>query len=285
MIDEPMVEAHSISKRYQRRSGESVDALSNVSVTAQRGELVTLIGPTGCGKSTLLHILGGMREPDSGSVVVDGTEIHGPQPEKLAFVFQDYALFPWRTVLGNAEIGLRFRGVAKEQRRAIALECLRRVGLGSVAMSKPGELSGGMRQRVAIARALTMQPKLLLMDEPFGALDEQTRITLGMDLLDMVASDDLTMVFVTHSLSEAVYLSDRIFVMGADPGRIVRVLDVPEGRPRGMSFMTSKLFNDLRSSLFEELRGAGALQRVGDKGREEEVDEEDGDRALDGTGI
>jgi len=238
---------------YESASGGSIHALDDIDLEIEQGEFVSLIGPSGCGKSTLLHILGGMKRPTSGQVTIDGEVLDRPQPAKAGFVFQDYTLFPWKNVLENTEIGLQFRGVGRDERREIARDYLNMVGLAGFAESYPSELSGGMQQRVAIARAMTLSPEVLLMDEPFGALDEQTRTALGEELAGILEEANTTTVFVTHSLSEAVYLADRVVVMSALPGRVKSTLHVDEPHPRDASFMTSPGFTDLRNELFSLL--------------------------------
>jgi NitT/TauT family transport system ATP-binding protein len=248
-----LVRARDVQMVYTSRKGHVVEAVSSVDLDVAPGEFVSLIGPSGCGKSTLLHILGGMRRATNGVVEVVGKTVSGPMPDEISFVFQDYTLFPWRTVLANVEFALQLRGVKARERRETARHYLSLVGLESFAESYPSQLSGGMQQRVAIARALTTGPQLLLMDEPFGALDEQTRMVLGEELCRILEATGVTIVFVTHSLSEAVYLSDRVVVMSSRPGRIKTILEVPEARPRDASFMTSELFGTLRNELFELL--------------------------------
>lgn len=253
MVQPNLVEARNVRMVYASRNGQQVEAVSSVDLDVRRGEFVGLIGPSGCGKSTLLHIVGGMKRPTDGTITVAGREVNGPMPDEISFVFQDYTLFPWRTVLANVEFALQLRGVGARQRRDVARHYLSLVGLSSFADAYPSQLSGGMQQRVAIARALTTEPELLLMDEPFGALDEQTRMVLGEELSRILESTGVTILFVTHSLSEAVYLSDRVVVMSSRPGRIKTVLDVPEDRPRDSSFMTSDVFNKQRNELFDLL--------------------------------
>jgi NitT/TauT family transport system ATP-binding protein len=201
-------------------------------------------------------------------VLVDGRPIERPRPDTISVVFQEYSLFPWRTVLGNVEAGLEFRGVPRGERRDRALRYLRMVGLDAFAGAVPRQLSGGMKQRVAIARALALETPLVLLDEPFGALDEQTRMVLGEEVSRIFAETEKTILLVTHSLAEAVFLSDRIAVMTGRPGRIREVVEVPAPHPRAPEFMTSKLFHELRDHLFrllhDEMRasvlgsGAGA---------------------------
>jgi NitT/TauT family transport system ATP-binding protein len=237
-----------------------VQALCNTSLDVARGELQCFIGPSGCGKSTLLSIMGGLMTPTSGTVTVADKAVHGPMPHDLAFVFQDNALFPWNTVLENIMLGMKFQGVAKVDRRDRARRALEAVGLDAFAGHFPKQLSGGMRQRAALARALSLQTDILLMDEPFGALDEQTRMVLGEDLSVLLSRSRKTIVFVTHSLGEAVYLADRVAVFSARPGTLKQIIDIDEPHPRKPSFMTSPKFHALRDQLYgllhDEIRKA-----------------------------
>ncbi len=239
-------------------TNQYVHALQHASLDIRRGELLCLIGPSGCGKSTLLNIIGGLLLPGKGSVDVGGTAVRGPLPHEIAFVFQESALFPWATVLENVKLGMLFQGVAKTQREERARRSLEAVGLAEFADHYPGQLSGGMRQRAALARALSLDTGILLMDEPFGALDEQTRMILGEDLSVLLADTGKTIVFVTHSLGEAVFLADRIAVFSARPGTIKCVITVDEAHPRKPGFMTSEKFtrvrNDLYALLHDEIR-------------------------------
>jgi NitT/TauT family transport system ATP-binding protein len=230
-----------------------VEALRGVTLTVEQGEFFSLLGPSGCGKSTLLNLAAGLRRPTSGTVRVAGQGMERPRPDTISVVFQDYSLFPWRTVLGNVEAGLEFRGVPRAARRDRALRYLRMVGLETFAGAVPRQLSGGMKQRVAIARALSLETPVMLLDEPFGALDEQTRMVLGEEVSQIFAQTAKTILLVTHSLAEAVFLSDRIAVMSGRPGRIREVIDVPAPHPRTPEFMTSKVFHDLRDHLFRLL--------------------------------
>ncbi|MGH3682186.1 MAG: ABC transporter ATP-binding protein, partial [Natronosporangium sp.] len=250
---EQTITASDVSMWYETQRGERVNALDAVSLGVRRGEFLSLIGPSGCGKSTLLYIVGGLRRQSAGQVSLDGQRVTGPMPAKVGFVFQDYTLFPWRTVIANVEVGLGFRGVGRRERRAVAAEKLDLVGLRGFADAYPGELSGGMQQRVAVARALAMDPEILLMDEPFGALDEQTRTVLGEELARILEKTGKTIVFVTHSLSEAVFLSDRVVVMSARPGRVKEILAVDAARPRESGFATAPEFTTTRNRLFELL--------------------------------
>ena len=218
-----LIALEGVSKRYATSSGP-VEALRDVSLAVGEGEFCTLIGPSGCGKSTLLGMLGGLTAPDAGRVLVEGRAVAGPDPRRVATVFQDPGLFPWRTALENVEFGLELQGVSAARRRAVAQDLLGPLGLAGFAGKYPRELSGGMRQRVAISRALAIDTKILLMDEPFGALDEQTRLLMGEWLLEIWRRTRKTVIFVTHSLQEALFLSTRIAVMTARPGRIKTVL-------------------------------------------------------------
>jgi NitT/TauT family transport system ATP-binding protein len=249
-----------VSVTYRTASGGAVEALAPVDLTIEPGEVVTLIGPSGCGKSTLLHSMGGLLRPTLGRIALDGTEMTAPVPTKAAFVFQDYSLFPWRSVADNVAIGLRFAGVSRKVRRARALEQLELVGLSEFADAYPGELSGGMQQRVAIARALTMDPEALLMDEPFGALDEQSRRRLGVDVARILRDAGKTIVLVTHSLDEAIFWGDRVVVMSSRPGRIIEEIHISEPHPRALEYMTDPGFDRVRARLFELLTDGAAAQ-------------------------
>ena len=247
-----------VGKHYQTGSGP-VEALREVSFPVATGEFCTLIGPSGCGKSTLLGMIGGLVEPDTGRVLVDGRPVAGPDPRRVATVFQDPGLFPWRTTLENVEFGLELQGVPRERRRGVATDLLGPLGLRDFGAKYPRELSGGMRQRVAIGRALAIDTPIILMDEPFGALDEQTRLLMGEWLLDIWRRTRKTVVFVTHSLHEALALSTHVVVMTARPGRIKSMLDLPMPYPRSMESsemvaLRSKLWNEIRD---ESLRAMG----------------------------
>jgi len=225
-----MLQAVGISKTYRTGSSEVV-ALNNVDLAIEEGEFISLVGPSGCGKTTLLRIIDGLTEASSGTVVFDGVEQTGVSRE-MAFVFQDINLLPWRNVVENVEIGLEARGLSKEERRRRALETLELVGLESVASRPPYTLSGGMQQRVGVARALAIQPKVLLMDEPFVHLDNFTRETLQIELSKLWRRLGLTIVFVTHDVDEAIFLSDRIALFRSSPGRIAEIATVDLPHPR-----------------------------------------------------
>jgi NitT/TauT family transport system ATP-binding protein len=242
-----------LSITYESAKGRRKTAISEVDLTVETGAFVSVIGPSGCGKSTLLHCIGGMLSPTSGRVTVDGAEVKGPIPTRAAFVFQDYSLYPWKSVIDNAAIGLRFAGVDRRTRREKAMRQLELVGLADVASAYPSELSGGMQQRVAVARALTMEPDILLMDEPFGALDEQSRRRLGVDMSGILTAAGKTVIMVTHSLDESIFWADRVLVMSKGPGRVIEDLDVGAGRPRSLDFMTTPTFDAQRVQLFNLL--------------------------------
>jgi len=227
-----------------------VRALTDTSLDIARGELLCLIGPSGCGKSTLLNVIGGLLPPTSGAVEVVGRPVRGPMPHDISFVFQEHALFPWNTVIENVRLGMLFQGVPKARHEPRATRSLEAVGLSDFAHHYPSQLSGGMRQRAALARALSLETDILLMDEPFGALDEQTRMILGEDLSVLLARTEKTIVFVTHSLGEAVFLADRVAVFSARPGTIKKIIHVDEPHPRKPDFATSEKFAALRNELY-----------------------------------
>jgi NitT/TauT family transport system ATP-binding protein len=256
-----MMQIRDLFKRYVTNESE-VLALTEIDLEIRDGEFLSLLGPSGCGKSTLLKIIAGLLPSSQGSVEIDGAVITAPGPER-AVVFQDYALFPWMTVEDNVEFGLEARGVAAAKRREVSKELLKVVGLQDFARKYPHHLSGGMKQRVSIARALAVEPQILLMDEPFGALDAQTRSTMQEELLRIWRLYRKTVVFVTHSIDEAVYLSDRIVVMTARPGRIKAIVEVPDERPREMTSpaMTTML-RQVRAILGEEIDRAAALEEA-----------------------
>ena len=215
-----MVEVREIGKIY--RGG--VEALRGIDLAFSHGKLTTLLGPSGCGKTTLLKIIAGLLEPSAGDVLVAGRKVTGPGPER-AFVFQDFALLPWATVLRNVGFGLELRGTPRAEREEVARRYIADVGLAGFEERYPHELSGGMRQRVGLARALAVNADVLLMDEPFSAVDEQTRRKFQEDLLRLRASEHKTFIFVTHSIEEAVYVSDRIVLLSPRPGRVSQIID------------------------------------------------------------
>lgn len=232
---------------------QQISALQDFNLDIREGEFFTILGPSGCGKSTFLNVLAGLAHKTSGSITIDGRPAEGINLHQ-GVVFQGYALFPWRTVLQNIEMGLEIRKVPKRERKETAEHFLDLVGLSGFVHRYPHELSGGMRQRVAIARALAYSPDLLLMDEPFAALDAQTREILQAELLRIWEAHKKTIVFITHSLDEAIYLSDRIAVMTHRPGRIKSILDVPLARPRPAEIRHSPQFVQLREQAWDVLR-------------------------------
>ncbi|PWR72808.1 ABC transporter ATP-binding protein [Methanospirillum lacunae] len=236
------VEISEITRQFTRDDGLSVQAIGGVSLSIADDEFVSFVGPSGCGKTTLLRIIAGLDQATSGSVLVDGNQISGPSP-RVGMVFQEYSLFPWRNILDNVAFGPEMRGLSKVKRYELARKYISLVGLNQFEKSYPYELSGGMRQRVAIARALANDPDLLLMDEPFGALDAQTRNKMQSELLDIWGRSKKTILFVTHSVDEAVFLSDRIVVMSPRPGKIRSVVKVTIPRPRDR---TAPEFGNLR---------------------------------------
>lgn len=221
--EEIEINIQNLSKVYKTNNG-SFEALKNVSLYVKNEEFVSILGPSGCGKSTILRILAGLEEPTSGSVQVSGEEVKGPSA-KRGMVFQSYTLFPWLTVRENIEFGLKLKGMKQKERKEISDRYLELVGLERFADSYGKELSGGMKQRVAIARSLANNPEVLLMDEPFGALDAQTKQSMQQLLLDIWKKEKTTIVFITHDIDEALFLSQRIYVMEARPGRILEEID------------------------------------------------------------
>ncbi len=226
-----MIAIERLSKTFDTARSRRHLALADISMTVADGAFVSILGPSGCGKSTLLYIVGGFVAPTSGTVSVDGRPVTGPGPDRGP-VFQEFALFPWKTVLGNVQYGLDQQGVPREEAQARARALIEMVHLKGYESFYPKELSGGMKQRVAIARTLAYKPSILLMDEPFGAVDAHTRTRLQNELLDIWERDRKTVLFVTHSVEEAVFLSDRVVVLTRSPGRIKQVVDIKLERPR-----------------------------------------------------
>jgi NitT/TauT family transport system ATP-binding protein len=244
-----------VTQRYgEAGSKQSVLALDDICLDIARGEFLTLLGPSGCGKSTLLNIIGGLATPSMGSVSVDGAKIVGPSPQKIAFVFQESTLFPWYTLAENFGVGFKYRGIAKSEWRGRTIDALKSVGMESFIGHYPNQLSVGMRQRVNVARGIASGADILLMDEPFAALDEQSRMVLGEDLSMLLATSGKTIVFVTHSLAEAVFLSDRIVLMTARPGRIKKTIQIGEPHPRLPDFLLSPRFSEWRNECYASLR-------------------------------
>ncbi len=252
-----IIRVEDVSHSYGTSS--KTEALLDIDMEIQKSEFVTLIGPSGCGKSTLLNLIGGLAEPSKGRIIVDGQEVHGPNPAKIAMMFQEYTLYPWRNLLRNVEFGLELRGVPKEPREEIAKKYVDLVGLSGFLDKFPSELSGGMKQRAALARSLTLETPILLMDEPFGALDEQTRIILGEELTRIWEKTKKTIVFVTHSLLEAAHLSDRVIVMSARPATVKDIVRVDVPRPRDPN---SPALDSARSKIWGQLQ-AESIKMVG----------------------
>ena len=249
-----LITVEAVSKVYGR-GASALRALDDISLQVREAEFVTVVGPSGCGKSTLLQILAGLVPPSSGSVRIEGATITGPAPEKVSVMFQDAWLLPWKTAIENVEFPLALRKVPRPVRRERAQALLDLVGLKDFAERYPDELSGGMRQRVALARCLVQEPRVLLMDEPFAALDEQTRTRMGYELLQIWEKTSRTVVFVTHGLTEAIYLADRVFVMAAHPGRMVACLPVELPRPRSIDMIGSEAFGRLRNRIWHLISG------------------------------
>lgn len=243
------VSVQNISKNY-----EDVEALKNMSLNFPKGELTSLLGPSGCGKTTLLKIIAGLLEPSSGSVAVNGRKVTGPGVDR-AFVFQDFALMPWASVLQNVSFGLEMRGMNKNERESIAQNYIEEVGLQGFEKSFPHELSGGMRQRVGLARALAVDADVLLMDEPFSAVDEQTRRKFQEDLLQLVANKNKTFIFVTHSIEEAVYVSDQIAILLPRPSRVSEIIRPSNFRAKGVdAIRRDPEYLDIVDNIWNSLR-------------------------------
>jgi ABC-type nitrate/sulfonate/bicarbonate transport system ATPase subunit len=236
-------------------AGRTVEALRDISFEVEPGRFVGLVGPSGCGKSSLLLMCAGLLRPSAGRIRVRGREITKPEPTEIGVVFQDSSLMPWKTAAENVEFPLALRGVPREERRRRARDLLGLVGLADFGERHPHELSGGMKQRVSIARGFCQDPSILLMDEPFGALDEQTRMTMGDELLRIWEQQKKTVVFVTHSLTEAVYLCDEVLVMSHRPGRLLDRIEIGLGRPRTYDMMATETFGRLRDRIWRVIRG------------------------------
>ena len=247
--DPHFIEITSVGKTFPTRGGARLAVLDDINLSITENEFVSLVGRSGCGKTTLLNIIAGLEGASQGSVQISGKPVTGPG-QGQGVVFQQHALFPWLTAVDNVAFGFRNAGLSKRDRREQAMELLRLVGLNAAAGKYPRELSGGMQQRVSIARALALDPKILLMDEPFGALDELTRIELQQELLRIWEVRRKTVVFVTHSLNEALVLSDRVVLLAPNPGRIKRIFQVDLPRPR---LRTAPGFNALYEEIWGEL--------------------------------
>lgn len=246
------VNVEGISMLFQTRK-HSIHVLDSVNLQVKPGEFVCLLGPSGCGKSTLLNIIAGFIRPTAGYVTVDQEEVRGPGAER-GFVFQQYSLLPWKTTFQNVEFGLKIKGIPKAQREEMVGEYLNLVGLAKYRNAYPNQLSGGMQQRASIVRALVNSPSVLLMDEPFAALDAQTRHMMQELLMNIWSTLKTTVIFVTHDIEEAVFLGDRIFVMGVQPGHIKAEIDIPLLRPRHVDDMLTSEFTQLNRQVFNLIR-------------------------------
>jgi len=252
-IGHPKLHIENLGKTYPSRALESVVALRDVNLDIRAGEFISLLGPSGCGKTTLLKIIAGLVPLTSGTLEIDRKPVVEPLPT-VAMVFQNFGLFPWRTVRGNVEFGLEAQGVGARERRKIAEEYITLVGLSRFGKSHPNQLSGGMQQRVGLARALAVKPEILLMDEPFGALDAHTRELLQFEMLSILQRTKATIILVTHSVDEALVLSDRIAVFSSSPGTILEVLDVNLPHPRDEAVKALPEYVEMRHHIWNSLR-------------------------------
>jgi len=246
------LEASGVRKAYTK-NGRELAILDVERFSVREGEFVTVIGPSGCGKSTFLHIMGGFIKAESGSIRVSGKEVSGPGPDR-GMMFQEFALFPWKTVAGNVAWGLEAQGVPREQIKTKVWTYLQITGLGEFSNHFPAELSGGMKQRVALARVLAIDPEVLLMDEPFGALDSQTREVMQEELIRLWEQTGKTIVFVTHDIEEAVFLGDRVVVLTARPGRIREEVKIDLPRPRDLTIKKSAQCHEYRNYIWDLIR-------------------------------
>lgn len=244
----PEITCTGVSKRYDGQGSGDIVALTDIDLEVRRGEFVAVVGPSGCGKSTLLRLAAGLERPTSGSIAV--------QTDSVGFIFQEATLLPWRRVLRNVELAAELRGIDRGTRRARATRALAAVGLADFADKLPGQLSGGMRMRVSLARALALEPSLLLLDEPFGALDEITRLSMQEELLRLYRDNVFTALFITHSVSEAVFLARRVVVMSARPGRVHEVIDIDLPYPRDRDLRFDSAFTRLVARVSSSLRAA-----------------------------
>lgn len=252
MNERPMLLIENASKHFDTPDG-AVVAVDRISLTINRGEFVSIIGPSGCGKSTLFNLVGGLLPMGDGTISIDGELINGPHPA-IGMVFQEDATFPWRTVIENVAFPLELQGISKQERLDKARYFVNLVGLAGFEHRYPAELSGGMRQRVSIARTLAHEPKLLLMDEPFAALDEQTRMLLGDKVLQIQQTLKQTVLLITHNITEAVQLSDRVLIMTYRPGRTKRMVAIDLPRPRTSEMLSSEVFGRYIAEIWADLR-------------------------------
>jgi NitT/TauT family transport system ATP-binding protein len=249
------VEVQNLTKVHDSNGRKTV-ALEDLSFTIPAGRFVSVVGPSGCGKSSLLMTLVGLSDATSGQISVAGSPVTGPDPDRIGVVFQEANLYPWLSAGRNVEFPLMLKGVARPERARRAQAALDLVGLGEFADRYPHELSGGMKQRVSIARGIVQDPDVLMMDEPFAALDEQTRMVMGDELLKIWDRTKKTVMFVTHSLTEAIYLSDHVLVLSARPGRIIDRIDVDLPRPRTFEMTSTPEFTRIRNRIWEQIRVA-----------------------------
>jgi NitT/TauT family transport system ATP-binding protein len=251
-----VISVRGLNKTYGTHDGSSISALSDINLEIARGEFVTVVGPSGCGKTTLLKILAGILHKSSGNVLVNGNPIEGPS-RQLGVVFQEPLLLPWRNIIDNVMVPIEVQGQDRQTFKTVARQMLELVGLGGFENKYPRELSGGMQQRVGIARALIHDPDFLLMDEPFGALDAMTREQMNLELLDIWAAKKKTVLVVTHSIAEAVFLADRIVVMTSRPGRISEIIDISLPRPRHLDMINSDDFGKYVKRVRSYFRATG----------------------------
>ncbi len=252
------IQGRNVNLTFRPPNRGPVRALSNFDIDVEEGEFLSIVGPSGCGKSTFLNILLGLIKPDSGELALHGKKITGPGSDR-AMVFQEFGLLPWRTVQNNIELGLELKKVPGAKRRAIAERLVELVGLAGFEAHYPHELSGGMKQRVGLARALAMDPDVLLMDEPFAALDAQTRDLMQVELLRIWREAKKTVLFVTHQIDEAIYLSDRVMVMSKRPGRAKKIFAIKLPRPREYEMRVTPEFNSLKLEIWNTLKDEIAI--------------------------
>lgn len=244
------IKVNNISKAYKNNQNIGFKSLDNVNLTIEKGEFICLLGPSGCGKSTLLNLIAGFDKPSTGEIFIDDKQVNEPSPNYVT-IFQNYGLLPWRNVKKNVELGLEAKKIGKEERSKIADEFLELVGLSKFSKHHPSQLSGGMQQRVAIARALAVDPEIIFMDEPFGALDAMTRMNMQDEISNIWEKKKKTIIFVTHDIEEAVFLADRIIIMTPGPGKVKSIINVPMGRKRDR---TSEDFLKIRDKVFVEFK-------------------------------
>jgi NitT/TauT family transport system ATP-binding protein len=244
------IKVNDVSKVYKNNKGEDFKSLDNVNLTIEKGEFICLLGPSGCGKSTLLNLIAGFDKPSNGEIYINDNQVKDPSSNYVT-IFQNYGLLPWRSVKKNVDLGLEAKKVGKEERSKIADEFIDLVGLSKFSKHHPSQLSGGMQQRVAIARALAVDPEIIFMDEPFGALDAMTRMNMQDEISNIWEKKKKTIIFVTHDIEEAVFLADRIVIMTPGPGKIKSIVNVPLNRKRDR---TSEGFLKIRDKVFVEFK-------------------------------